>query len=107
MSGGTAALVLVGIFVLAVFLVVLGLGLSRRAQRRELGEDGPAAAGVAVPTTPAPAPARPHLRDRLAKTRAALATPLQALRGRGRVDAETWDDLEEALLLADVGVATT
>ena len=107
MPGGTAVPVLVGIFVLAVVLIALGLGLSRRAQRRELGEDGSAAAGVAVPTPPAPASARPHQRDRLAKTRAALATPLQALGGRGRVDAETWDDLEEALLLADVGVATT
>ena len=26
---------------------------------------------------------------------------------RGRIDAETWDDLEEALIRADVGVATT
>jgi fused signal recognition particle receptor len=43
----------------------------------------------------------------LAKTRAALAAPVQAVRGRDRVDGDTWHDLEEALLFADVGVATT
>ncbi len=32
---------------------------------------------------------------------------MRALRGRGSVDEQTWDDLEEALLRADVGVATT
>jgi fused signal recognition particle receptor len=104
----SSALVLVGIFVLAAFLIVLGLGLSRRAQRHETVQRPPAATGDAGPTLPAPAVAeRPRLRDRLAKTRAVFAGPVQALRGRGRVDGETWDDLEEALLLADVGVATT
>ncbi|MGQ0802301.1 MAG: signal recognition particle-docking protein FtsY [Actinomycetota bacterium] len=98
-------LVLVGIFVLAAFLIVLGLGLSRRAQRQGPAEDRPDVTATA-PTPPATRPL-PRLRDRLAKTRATLAGPLQALRVRGRVDGETWDDLEEALLLADVGVATT
>jgi fused signal recognition particle receptor len=42
------------------------------------------------------------LKDRLGKTRAAFAR----LRGRG-IDDDTWDDLEDTLLLADVGVATT
>jgi fused signal recognition particle receptor len=32
---------------------------------------------------------------------------VRALRGRGSVDGQTWDELEEALLRADVGVATT
>ncbi|MGH9050984.1 MAG: signal recognition particle-docking protein FtsY, partial [Acidimicrobiia bacterium] len=44
---------------------------------------------------------------RLAKTRAVLSAPVQAITGRGRVDEETWDEVEEALLRADVGVATT
>ncbi|MFN8025257.1 MAG: signal recognition particle-docking protein FtsY [Acidimicrobiia bacterium] len=43
-----------------------------------------------------------RLRDRLGKTRAAFAK----LRGRG-IDDDTWDDLEDTLLLADVGVATS
>jgi fused signal recognition particle receptor len=52
-------------------------------------------------------PERPRFRDRLAKTRGALAGYLGGIRGSGKVDGETWDDLEEALIRADVGVATT
>jgi len=100
-------LVLVGIFVLAAFLIVLGLGLSRRAQRREPEARRPVEAPTAARAEPTAPAVRPRLRDRLAKTRATLAAPVTALRGRDRVDGETWDDLEEALLLADVGVATT
>jgi fused signal recognition particle receptor len=47
------------------------------------------------------------LRDRMGKTRGLFSGYLRSLRGRGSVDAQTWDDLEEALLRADVGVATT
>jgi fused signal recognition particle receptor len=97
------ALVLVGILVLAVFLIALGLGLSRRAQRRDQAAVRPTGAPPAEPA--GDVRERPRLRDRLAKTRAALAGPIRAL-GRGDERA-TWDDLEEALLLADVGVAMT
>ena len=47
------------------------------------------------------------LRDRMGKTRGLFSGAVRALRGRGSVDERTWDDLEEALLRADVGVATT
>jgi fused signal recognition particle receptor len=50
---------------------------------------------------------KPRLRDRLGKTRAAFAGAFSGITGRGKVDDETWDDLEEALILADVGVPTT
>ena len=49
----------------------------------------------------------PRLRDRLGKTRAAFVRSLAAVRGRGAIDDETWDELEETLLLADVGLPTT
>jgi len=49
---------------------------------------------------------RPRLRDRLGRTRAAFSGVFTGLRGR-KIDEETWDDLEEAMLLADVGLATT
>jgi fused signal recognition particle receptor len=108
-SSTTATLLLIGILVLAVLLVALGLGLSRRAARHEAGEGPPAPRGGTPTTVPEPAPVAepPRLRDRLTRTRAALAGPVRALTGRGRVDDETWDDLEEALLLADVGVGAT
>lgn len=45
-------------------------------------------------------------RDRLAKAREGLAGALGGLRGRS-VDEDAWEELEEALILADVGVPTT
>ncbi len=50
---------------------------------------------------------KPRLRDRLGKTRAAFAGAFSGITGRGTVDDETWDELEEALILADVGVPTS
>lgn len=46
-------------------------------------------------------------RGRLERARSALAGALGSLRGRERLDDEAWDDLEEALIRADVGVSTT
>jgi fused signal recognition particle receptor len=121
------------IFVLAILLVALGLGLSRRAKRadrvdRTPGERPPA--GPVSPTATLPRPpvetpgpeeavaeagtaepevelgveiAPPPLRERLGKTRAAFAR----LRGKGRISDDTWEDVEDTLLLADVGMPTT
>ncbi|HET9090815.1 MAG TPA: signal recognition particle-docking protein FtsY [Acidimicrobiales bacterium] len=55
---------------------------------------------------PAPPAERPALRDRLGRARALLGGYLEGIRGRG-VDESSFEELEEALLLADVGVATT
>jgi len=49
---------------------------------------------------------RPRLRDRLGKTRAAFSGYVRGVRGRAIGD-DVFDELEEALLLADVGMATT
>ncbi|CAN5127273.1 signal recognition particle-docking protein FtsY [soil metagenome] len=57
-----------------------------------------------VPVAPAPVPEpvgrRPTFRERLAKARATFS----GLVGRSKIDEETWDDLEEALIRADLGV---
>jgi fused signal recognition particle receptor len=107
----SSAFVLIAIFALAIFLVVLGLGLSRRSARRDA-----AVAADATPTAPtdveaAPTagepPVRSRLAERLGRARSVVASGLGAVARRGRVDAETWDELEETLLLADVGVTTT
>ncbi len=50
---------------------------------------------------------RPRFRDRLGRARSLLADQLAGLRRRGRLDQESWDELEEALILADVGITTT
>jgi fused signal recognition particle receptor len=50
---------------------------------------------------------KPRLRDRLTRTRAAIGDYVRGLRAGGAVDQDTWDRLEEMLLLADVGLDTT
>jgi fused signal recognition particle receptor len=66
----------------------------------------PAAESVAAPA-PAPAPEKPRFRDRLGKARSTLSGYVGGILARDKIDRQTWDDLEEALILADVGVATT
>jgi fused signal recognition particle receptor len=61
----------------------------------------------AVPEEAVPeAPARPRFRERLGKARALLSGYLGSVRSRDKIDDETWDELEEALVRADVGVGT-
>lgn len=50
---------------------------------------------------------RPTFRGRMSKARSVLAAAFGSVRGRGGITADTWDDLEEALLRADVGVHIT
>ncbi len=50
---------------------------------------------------------RPSFRERLAKARGAVSGYVGSILSRSTVDAETWDELEEALLLADVGAGPT
>ncbi|MGB8858175.1 MAG: signal recognition particle-docking protein FtsY [Ilumatobacteraceae bacterium] len=47
---------------------------------------------------------RPSFRSRMSKARSAFTGALLGIAGRTGITAETWDDLEEALLRADVGV---
>jgi fused signal recognition particle receptor len=71
----------------------------------------PPEAGIEVaPPEPAgeePPAVRPRLRDRLGKARALLAGYFGDLRGRTVIDDEVWEELEEALIRADVGVTVT
>jgi fused signal recognition particle receptor len=113
-----ATVVVILIFLLAGVLIGLGLGLSRRSKRQEQvpGEVRTRPAPSAPPKTAppvgepevAPTPeaaveAPPELKERLGKTRGVFAR----LRGRNRIDDETWDDLEDTLLMADVGMPVT
>ena len=52
-------------------------------------------------------PPKPTFRERLSTARSALGGYLGAVFSGGKISAETWDDLEEALIRADVGVATS
>ncbi len=108
----TAALVLVLIFALAAFLLAVPHMLGRRERKRRADPSGPPDVETIPETTPPepaapePADASPSLESRLDRSR----TPFRNLRQRWRarrLDDETWDELEETLLLADVGVPTT
>jgi fused signal recognition particle receptor len=64
----------------------------------------------AAPESVAPEPVAaepPTYRSRLGKARGLLSGYLGAVRSKGKIDATTWDDLEEALIRADVGVSAT
>lgn len=50
---------------------------------------------------------RPTFRARMGKARSALTGAFLGIRTRAGITDETWDDLEEALLRADVGVRVT
>ena len=52
-------------------------------------------------------PAPPSFRDRLGRARSTLSGYLTSVRSRDRIDDSTWDELEEALILADVGAGVT
>ena len=56
---------------------------------------------------PEPEPEPATFRDRLGKARSAMAGYLGSIMSRGDVNAETWEELEEALIRADVGVRPT
>ena len=46
------------------------------------------------------------LRDSLGRTRKAFFGEITSLLGRSEIDAAFWEELEELLVLADVGMAT-
>jgi fused signal recognition particle receptor len=105
---GTILLVLLVVLAVAVVGGVVVVS-RRRGAGIEPPDEGLPTAEEAEPQVSAPAapPAeRPTLRDRLAKARGSFGGYLTSIRAR-KVDAQTWDELEEALIRADVGVATT
>jgi len=121
-------LVILLLALLGVGLVVVGRGRSRRrapgAPPAQAQPTPPASPG-SVATVEAPPPRAPpvevpvdgtqvgtpiapaDLHQGMGKTRGLVSGYFRALRARASVDARTWDDIEEALLRADVGVATT
>jgi fused signal recognition particle receptor len=115
--------------ILAILVLVFGLGVIA-ANRRKMGpgartelpprpapappsttdvdvEERPEGDTIVVEEPPVvePEPVRPaSLRERLAKARATFSGAFVSVLGRSTITDETWDDLEEALLRADVGL---
>ena len=89
---------------LAVLALVFGIGVvfvgRRSAKKVSTGQTLTKQATVA-PVVVASA------RDRLSKVRSSFTGAIATALTRSAITQETWDELEEALLRADVGVATT
>jgi fused signal recognition particle receptor len=47
------------------------------------------------------------VRERTGRTRSLFANAFASIRGKGRIDDATWDELEETLLRADIGIGLT
>jgi fused signal recognition particle receptor len=60
-----------------------------------------------VEVVEAPPAERPRFRDRLGKARSLLSGYVGSILSRTDIDDATWDELEEALVRADVGVTAT
>jgi fused signal recognition particle receptor len=119
--------VLTVLLVLAALVVVFGAGVAAvvASQRRARGAaveppitrppkprptEPPRPEVPAQPEAPVeqpPAVIRPRFRDRLGKARGLLSGYVGSVLSRRTIDDETWDELEEALIRADVGVGAT
>jgi fused signal recognition particle receptor len=88
---------------LAVLLVVVATVAFVYFRGRSAGSSAPGAGtGVAVRE-----PKGRGLRVKLARTRSALSERLASILTRDNLDAEFWNDLEDTLVAADVGVETS
>ena len=99
------------LWVVAVAAAVLLAGGAFVVARRSRGGAAPAPVDVAPapvePVAPAPvdvAPAPPSFRDRLARARGVFSAATTGVLRRSAIDQSTWDELEEAMLRADLGV---
>lgn len=115
--------------ILAIAVVAFGIGVIV-VSRRNAARSTPPAARPSAPTPPPPrddggpaptgtlveerpdvgvpeAPAPASLRDRLAKARLAFTGAFAGVLGRSGITEESFEELEEALLRADVGVGVT
>jgi len=111
--------------ILAVAVTVFGIAVLVLGRRQTRGVEAPTRP-TAAPETPPPSaggtlveerpvevepepePVEPaSLRDRLTKARSAFVGAFAGVLGRSAITDETWDELEEALLRADVGLGVT
>ena len=93
----------------ATDVVLEGVAVDEAAAEGAVVDEVELEEAVAIEVAPEPeAPVeRPSFRARMSKARSALTGAFLGIRGRAGITDETWDDLEEALLRADVGVRVT
>lgn len=95
---------------LAVAVVLFGIGVLIYSRRHgstkfvDINGTQPFAQDVSIEPVVVTAT---RMRDRLAKTRSALSGAMSGMLVRSEIDDTSWRNLEEALLLADIGVQVT
>ncbi|MYD08068.1 MAG: signal recognition particle-docking protein FtsY [Acidimicrobiaceae bacterium] len=100
------------VIVAVAALILIGfswyfLARDRRLERRDPSEvEAPDQGSVVVAPSAETAGPAPKFRDRLGTARSALGGYLGSVFGRGAINEQTWNDLEDALIRADVGVST-
>ncbi len=90
-------------------------GPQARPEVEQAGPEGEEEPAPAAPPQEAPGPepeipvpvAPPRMRDRLGRARSLFAGYLTSVRSRDRIDESSWEELEEALILGDVGAELT
>jgi fused signal recognition particle receptor len=83
-----------------------GGGQAENAEADAAGQAPATATGVLDLERPPPSAGRMvRLRARLARSQSSVGSALLGLLSRDRLDDETWDEIEEVLITADVGVA--
>ena len=95
--------VVIALVAIIVVIAVIAVAAFVIAQRGD--EEGEVPPSGASPTT-TDTIAAPSLRDRLSRSRSSLTASLGGLFASSHVDDETWQDLEDALIAADVGPST-
>ncbi len=126
-TGSVDPVLLVILLVAVLLLVAVGLVTSRQRRSMRQGSTGTGAAAkrlpaVLLPDDLEPGPSAPlagletpdatagrliRLRGRLARSQSTLGLGLLALLSRSTLDEATWDEVEETLLVSDLGVAPT
>ena len=89
---------------LTVLVIIFGFGAIAFGRRRK-----PVAKNFVAPTETRPAETAPvlNVREKLSRVRSSFSGAIATVLTRSEITQQTWDMLEEALLRADVGVATT
>ena len=130
-------IIAIGVVLVALVAGLVTSGVRRSRARLDRGRDGDRAGGATIapprPAEPAAPPAeettapptveepvaptleRPEsaasrlvrLRQRLSRSQGTLGRGLLALLSRDRVDEDTWEEIEDTLLTADIGVGPT
>ena len=94
------------IVIIAIALILVAL-IPFFLRGRGGAAEAPPVQAEDVLVTEAPPIAPPSIRERLGAARAVFAGYVGSVLSRSGIDDNTWDELEEAMIRADVGVAST